>query len=149
MKKILLLTAAIASLTFMSCTDYKAKGKELSEQLIQMCEKQDTTAVLALNDSISAIEEEIKATGDTTALNQFREAVSEALVKCAPFVTASKVESGVSKEEAVQEVIEDALNGVGDITTITKSISAAIEQEKKQGKSPAELPSRRSTKENR
>ena len=52
----------------------------------------------------------------------------------APFITISKIESGVSKDDAVQEVINDVLDGSGgDVSTVTRSIQAALEQEKKKG----------------
>ena len=38
---------------------------------------------------------------------------------------------GTPKEEAVQDVVEDAMTGQGDIETVTKSIGAALEKEGK------------------
>ena len=74
MKKYILLIATIATLSLMSCTnqDYKAKGEQMAKHLDELCEKQDSAAVLIYEDSIQAIEDEVVATGDSAAIAAFR-----------------------------------------------------------------------------
>lgn len=139
MKKLLLIAAL--ALVFTSCekkTDYKALGEQFAAQLIELCEKNDTAAVLALNDSISMVEDEVVANGDTAAVNALRKALFDARIKCSPFITIAKMESGMSKDDAVQEVIDNALNGEGNVVAVTAAIKAASEHERKQGKVPEE-----------
>ncbi len=139
MKKLLLIAAL--ALVFTSCekkTDYKVLGEQYAAQLIELCEKNDTAAVLALNDSISKVEEGVEAKGDTAAVNALRKALFDARIKCSPFITVAKMESGMSKDDAVQEVIDNALNGEGNVVAVTAAIKAASEHERKQGKVPDE-----------
>lgn len=134
MKKLLLIAAL--ALVFTSCqkTDYKALGEQYAKRLIELCEKNDTAAVLALNDSINIVEEEAIAEGDTAGVNAMRKALFEARNICAPFITEAKMETGKTKDEAVQDVIDDALKGNGNVTAVTNAIRAANEREKKEGK---------------
>lgn len=136
MKKILLVMAAAVAVSLVSCnnTDYKAKGKEYANILEKLCEMNDTAGVIALDDSIRVMDEELVAAGDTANLNAFRSGLRDIRDKIAPFITVAKMQAGASKDEAVQDVIDDVLNGSGgDVSTVTKSISAALEQEKKNG----------------
>jgi len=136
MRKILLAITAVIAVSLMSCdnTDYKAKGQEYAQKLEQLCEKNDTVAVIAMDDSIRMMDDELMAKGDTTKLNAFREGLRDTRDKVATFVTVSKMQNGKSKDEAVQDVIDDVLNGSGgDVSTVTRSISAAIEHEKNNG----------------
>lgn len=136
MKKLLLIAAL--ALVFTSCekTDYKAIGEKCAAELIELCEKNDTAAVLALNDSINVIEEEAVASGDTAAVEALRKALYDARMKCSSFITVAKMENGETKEDAVQEVIDNALKGEGNVVAVTEAIKAANELEKKQGKVP-------------
>lgn len=135
MKKLLFFIAV--SCLFAGCnkTDYKAMGEEYAARLSDLCEKNDTAAVLALNDSIRAIEDELVAKCDTPNLIAFRATFSDARQQCAPFITVSKMQNGVSKEEAVQEVIDDALNGMGDVAAVSKAIDAALKLEREKNPS--------------
>ena len=50
MKKLLLMTAVAVALSLMSCngnTDYKAKGEQMSKQLDEKVEQNDTAGALA------------------------------------------------------------------------------------------------------
>lgn len=134
MKKLLLI--ASLALVFTSCqkTDYKALGEEYAKRLIDLCEKNDTAAVLALNDSINIVEEEAIADGDTAGVEAMRKALFDARNICAPFITEAKMETGKTKDEAVQDVIEEALEGKGNVTAVTNAIRAANERDKKDGK---------------
>lgn len=139
MKKLLLIAAL--ALVFTSCekkTDYKAIGEQYAAQLIELCEKNDTAAVLALNDSISVVEEKVVTSGDTAAVNAFRKALFDARIKCAPFITVANMENGMSKEDAIQEVIDNAMKGNGNVVAVTEAIKAANERQKKDGKAPEE-----------
>lgn len=136
MKKLLLVMAVAFAVSMVSCdnVNYKAKGEEFAKQLENLCETNDTAGILALDDSIRAIDNELEAAGDTAKLNAFRSGLRDARDKVAPFITVSKMQSGTSKDEAVQDVINDVLNdNGGDVSTVTRSIAAALEQEKKDG----------------
>lgn len=136
MKKFLFVIAAAVAVSVVSCdkVNYKAMGEEYANKLEQLCEKNDTAGVVALDDSIRAIDADLVAQGDTAHLNAFRSGLRDVRDKVAPFITISKIESGVSKDDAVQEVINDVLDGSGgDVSTVTRSIQAALEQEKKKG----------------
>ncbi len=129
MKKVLLTMMAIVALSLVSCEHnhkYKAEGKRMANRLDELCQKQDAAAAIAMDDSIRALEQEIVAAGDTIDINDFRNAVDEARKRNAPIITRMKVQAGASTDEAVKPLIEDALTGDGDITTITKSISEGI-----------------------
>lgn len=135
MKKSLFVVAiAIALVGCKETTDYKAMGEQFSTRLMDLCQKNDTAAVLALNDSIQAVEDEIVAAGDTIAAETFRNAVTEARQQCAPFITVAKMQSGMTKDEAVKNVVDKALEGEGDVTTVTKSIQAALEKESQENR---------------
>ncbi len=137
MKKILLAVMAIAALT--ACvnsekTDYKAKGKALAKQLTELCDKQDTAAVLELEQTIRTQEEAIVAAGDSVGIVDFRNALKEARQKSAPFITVVKMESGKAKDEAIQEVVNDALEGSVDIDAVSSSVDAALKKQAEQKK---------------
>lgn len=129
MKKILLLAVAIVALSLVGCTDskkdfYKAEGERLARQLDSLCTASDTVGVFAIDDSISRVEQEIREAGDTAAIKAFIEVLKEARLKAVPFMTKVKVEQGADREETLQGVIDQALNGDVDITTVTRSIDA-------------------------
>ena len=134
MKKFLLVTTAFSALLLTGCTesgntDYKAKGEALAKQLTELCEKQDTTAVLELEKAIRTQEEEIVASGDSVAAADFRNALMEARQISAPFITTSKIESGMSKEDAIQDVVNDVMEGRVDIDAVAKATDAALQKE--------------------
>lgn len=132
MKKFMMIAAtAVLALSFVGCenSQYKKMGEEYASRLQMLCENNDTAAVVALDDSIRAIQDELTSKGDTANLRVFNAAFTEIRKQYAPFITVSKIENGVKKDDAVQDVVEDALNGQGDIETVTKSIGAALEKE--------------------
>ena len=133
MKKLLFIVAIAVALVACNKTDYKAMGERYAARLIDLCQKNDTAAVLALNDSIDMAEQEVAATGDSIQVEAFRKALYDARQQCAAFITVAKIQGGMSKDDAVKDVIQDALNGDGDITAVTSSIQAALEQEAKEG----------------
>ena len=134
MKKFLYLTAAVVALSFMSCTEsnkYLDQAQDLAKQLNEGIEKQDTAAVLALDKSIQELEDSVVATGDSAIIADFREAVKESRLQAAPMITVAKIKSGVDKEEAVQQLVDEALEGGMSIGAITSSIDAALQEEGK------------------
>lgn len=135
MKKIFLMMAVVLSLSMVSCNgnkDYKTEGQELSKQLDEVVEQNDTTAALQLDEEIRKMEEEVIAMGDSAALADFRKAMKDARVRNAAFVTISKIRNGMSKDEAMQELVQDALNGDVNIHAITAAITAVLAAEEKQ-----------------
>lgn len=134
MKKLLMIvTTAALTLPFVGCKDsrYKQMGEEYANRLQELCEQQDTAAVVALDDSIRMVQDELTSKGDTANLRVFNAAFNEVRKQYAPFITVSKMGKGTPKEEAVQDVVEDAMSGQGDIETVTNSIGAALEKEGK------------------
>ena len=137
MKKMMLIIAVAAvGLSMTSCqkTDYKAKGIELANRMNEMFQKQDTAGIIALNDTIRLVDEEVAATGDTAQVEAFRAAVKEVREKAAPLITVVKIGKGVTRKEAVEEVINDGLEGGVDIDAVTNSIDAAIKKDKENKK---------------
>lgn len=134
MKKLLMIVAmAVVTLSFVSCenSQYKEKGQEYAKRLQELCEKNDTAAVVALDNEIREIQDELTSKGDTANLKLFNSAFTEVRKLYAPFITVSKIEKGAEKEEVVQDVVDDAMHGQGDIETVTQSIGAALEKEGK------------------
>ena len=135
MKKFSFLMAAVVAMSFMSCTEsnkYLDQAQDKAEQLNECVEKQDTASVLALDQSIHELEEEVVAAGDSATIAGFREALKEARLQAAPLITVAKIKSGVDKEEAVQDLVDEALKGGNmSIKAITSSIDAALEEEGK------------------
>ncbi len=133
MKKYILLIATIATLSLMSCTnqDYKAKGEQMAKHLDELCEKQDSAAVLIYEDSIQAIEDEVVATGDSAAIAAFHAALKESRERNAPYITSLKVQGGQDKKEAIEDVMKDALEGGVGIDAVTKSVDKVLEGKKK------------------
>ena len=130
MKKFFFLVLALAAISLVSCesekkVDYKAEGTRLALQLDSLCALQDTAAVAAFEDSIRAREEAIFKTGDATGLDVFREALKEARHNASLLLTSARMEQGAKKEDAVQHVIMDALNGNVDLKTVTSAIDVA------------------------
>ena len=133
MKKYILLIATIATLSLMSCTnqDYKAKGEQMAKHLDELCEKQDSAAVLIYEDSIQAIEDEVVATGDSAAIAAFRAALKESRERNAPYITSLKVQGGQDKKEAIEDVMKDALEGDVSVDAVAKSVDKVLEGKKK------------------
>ena len=124
--------AVAVALSLTSCDsgkDYKAKGEELSKQLDEQVEKQDTAAVLAADEQIRQLEEELIASGDSAALADFRAAMKDSRVRNAAFVTLSKIHNGMDKEEAMKELMQDALKRDVNIGAVTSAINAILKVE--------------------
>lgn len=140
MKKVFIFFALFLAVSLVSCektTNYKSMGEDMAKQLESLCKTDDVDAVVALDDSIKAITEQLTAQGDTANLKLFSEGLGDVREKAAPVVTVAKIKRGTSKQEAVQDVIDDALNGRGDVSTVAKSIRAALDEEKKEGSKEA------------
>ena len=132
MKKFFLMMTVAMALSLVGCNgskDYKAEGEELSKQLDEVVEQNDTAAALGTDESIRKMENEIIATGDTAALAQFRAAMKDARVRNAAFVTLGKIRNGVDREEAMKELVQDALNGDINIHAVTDAINAVLKAE--------------------
>ena len=137
MKKLLLVMTAALALSLVGCNgsnDYKAKGQELSKELNEKVTQNDTAAVLDADETIRKVEADLIASGDTAALATFRVAMKDARARNAAFVTLAKIHNGVDKKEAIQELIQDALNEDVDIHAITSSIDAILKSEEKNKK---------------
>ena len=125
MKKILLIVTAIVAVSLTGCdttVNYKAQGEKMAKELDRLCELKDSAAVIALDDSIHAVENRIEAKGDTLAIKQFREALLEARTRNAAYIATLRMEKGIDKEEIVKEMAEDVINGGMDISSITSAI---------------------------
>ena len=107
MKKFFLMMTVALAMSLVGCNgskDYKAEGEEMSKQLDQVVEQNDTAAALDADENIRKMEEEIIATGDSAALADFRAAMKESRVRNAAFVTLSKIHNGMDKEEAERRI---------------------------------------------
>ena len=102
---------------------YQAQGEEFATKLDAACQQQDATTILALDDSIRAVEEEVVATGDTAAIAAYKAALKDAAI------SKLKVDNGENREEVLDEVVNDAMNEDVSITTVTRSINAVGRQE--------------------
>lgn len=131
MKKLLFIVATVVAFSLTGCqqTDYKAQGEQMAKQLDELRQNNDTAAVISLVDSIGVVEAEITAKGDTAGFKAFHAAIKEARERCMPLITVSKIEAGQDREEVLQGLVDEALNGDLDIEAITKSIDASLENE--------------------
>ena len=135
-----MMTAALA-LSLVSCNgnkDYKAEGQELSKQLDEVVEKNDTAAALTTDESIREMEQEIVALGDSAALADFRAAMKDSRIRNAAFVTVGKIRNGMDKNEALNELVQDALDEEIDVNAITAAVNAILAAEMKQNTKKAE-----------
>lgn len=135
-----MMTAALA-LSLVSCNgnkDYKAEGQELSKQLDEVVEKNDTAAALTTDESIREMEQEIVALGDSAALADFRAAMKDSRIRNAAFITVGKIRNGMDKNEALNELVQDALDEDIDVNAITAAVNAILAAEMKQNTKKAE-----------
>ena len=141
MKKFFLMMTAALALSLVSCNgnkDYKAEGQELSKQLDEVVEKNDTAAALTTDESIREMEQEIVALGDSAALADFRAAMKDSRIRNAAFVTVGKIRNGMDKNEALNELVQDALDEDIDVNAITAAVNAFLAAEMKQNTKKAE-----------
>ena len=141
MKKFFLMMTAALALSLVSCNgnkDYKAEGQELSKQLDEVVEKNDTAAALTTDESIREMEQEIVALGDSAALDDFRAAMKDSRIRNAAFVTVGKIRNGMDKNEALNELVQDALDDEIDVNAITAAVNAILADEMKQNTRKAE-----------
>jgi hypothetical protein len=141
MKKFFLMMTAALALSLVSCNgnkDYKAEGQELSKQLDEVVEKNDTAAALTTDESIREMEQEIVALGDSAALADFRAAMKDSRIRNAAFVTVGKIRNGMDKNEALNELVQDALDEDIDVNAITAAVNAILAAEMKQNTKKAE-----------
>ena len=141
MKKVFLMMTAALARSLVSCNgnkDYKAEGQELSKQLDEVVEKNDTAAALTTDESIREMEQEIVALGDSAALADFRAAMKDSRIRNAAFVTVGKIRNGMDKNEALNELVQDALDEDIDVNAITAAVNAILAAEMKQNTKKAE-----------
>ena len=141
MKKFFLMMTAALALSLVSCNgnkDYKAEGQELSKQLDEVVEKNDTAAALTTDENIREMEQEIVALGDSAALADFRAAMKDSRIRNAAFVTVGKIRNGMDKNEALNELVQDALDDNVDVNAITAAVNAILAAEMKQKTKKAE-----------
>lgn len=137
MKKYFLFLAVAAALSLTGCNnsdnnkDYKAEAQELSKQLDEKVETQDTAGIIAADEAIRKAEADIIASGDTAALAQFREAMKDARVRNATSVTLTKIHNGMDKDKAVKQLMQDALVGNLNISDVTRTLDAVLQAEQK------------------
>lgn len=131
MKKFLLIVAVAVTMSLVGCTEssklkakYQAQGEQFATKLDAACQQNDAAAILAVDDSIRIVEEEVAATGDTAAIAAYRAALKDARQRNGATITKLKVDNGKDREEAIEEVVTDAMNEDVNITTVTRSINA-------------------------
>ena len=124
--------AAVMAISLVGCVGnesklkakYQAMGEDYATRLDDLCKKQDAAAVIALDDSIRIVEQEVAATGDTAAIAAYRMALKDARQRNDAYVAKVKVDNGKDRDEVLQDVISDGINNDVDITTVTRSIQA-------------------------
>ena len=132
MKKILLTLAAVVALSLVSCdVDYKSKGESYAKQLDELCQKQDSAAVLELDKTIRETEEKIVESGDTEAFALFTSALKEVRQRNAAYIASLKVKQGLEKDSVINEVIGDVMQGDMSIEAVTNSVDATLDTKKK------------------
>ncbi len=134
MKKLLVIVAFAVCVSLAGCIksgdkDYKAEGQKLADQLNEMCQRQDTAAVMQLDKQIRDMEQEVIAAGDEKAVADFQQVLKEARDKAAAYIVTIKMDNGVSKDSAINELTGDALNGGVDIQSLSNAIDASLEKE--------------------
>lgn len=138
MKKFSFIMAAVVALSLISCNNnensYIRKAQDLAKQLNESVEKQDTAAVVALDKTIHELEDSVIASGDTATLARVRETLMESRKNSAPMVTVAKINNGTDKEEAVQDLVNDALVGGVGISAVTSAIDATIQNKQENEK---------------
>jgi len=137
MKKILLLMTAIAAVTLVGCNNVssnKSQAELMAEELDRLCETKDSAAVIALDDSIHAMENRLLAAGDTAAIADFRAALKESRKRNAPYIATLRMNAGAKKEEVVKNVVNDVLNRGVDIATVTSTIDEINEKTAQENK---------------
>ena len=125
MKKFFLMMVAVLAVSLVGCDStesYKIKGEKLAKELDRLCELKDSAAVVALDDSISAMEARIVAEGDSLSIAQFQEALKESRVRNAPYIATLKMKSGKPEEEVIKDMAGEVMKGNIDIATITSAI---------------------------
>ena len=116
---------AVLAVSLVGCDStesYKIKGEKLAKELDRLCELKDSAAVVALDDSISAMEARIVAEGDSLSIAQFQEALKESRVRNAPYIATLKMKSGKPEEEVIKDMAGEVMKGNIDIATITSAI---------------------------
>lgn len=133
MKKVLLIAAAAVAVSLTGCDNtpnYKAQGEQMAKELDRLVEQQDAAAVLAFEDSINNVEAQIVEKGDSLGVEQFRDALTEARKRNAPYIATLKVKNGANKDDVVEEMKQEVLNGSIDIATVTETIDKLNETAK-------------------
>ena len=137
MKKFFMMAAIVSALCLAGCSngvDYKAQGAELAKELDLQVENQDTAAVLAADEAIRAMEEEVAQTGDSAAIADFRAAVKESRERNAAYITSLRVKQGMSEEDALNQVIQDAMQGGVNIKSVTSSVEQLMKDKQEKDK---------------
>lgn len=126
MKKFLLILTAITAVSLVGCdktVNYKEEGSKMAKELDQLCEQQNS-AVIALDDSIHAMEARLVAANDSAAIADFTEALKDSRKRNAPTIAALKVKQGMKKEEAIKSIADDVMKGTLDVAVLSDAIDA-------------------------
>lgn len=123
------MVAVIVAVTMAGCqkTDYKLQGEQMAKQLDELCQKNNADAVLALNDSILSIQQELEASGDTANVALFRDAVKESRERNAPYIAVQRLKQGVPGDTIVNQVRDEVMNGNMSIDAVTAVIDALLQ----------------------
>lgn len=129
MRKILLIVAAVVAVFLVGCTetvDYKAKSEQLAKHVEELCQQQaDTAAVIAVMDSIQALEENVVATGDSALIADYNAVKKTAYNHYAVYVASLKLKNGIDRQEVIDDVTNDVLTGKASISAVTAAIDSA------------------------
>lgn len=123
------MVAVIVVMTMTGCqkTDYKLQGEQMAKQLDELSQQKNGDAVLALEDSILSIQQQLVASGDTANVALFREAVKESRERNAPFIAVQRLKQGVPGDTIVNQVRDEVMNGNMSIDAVTAVIDAMLQ----------------------
>ena len=123
------MVAVVVIMTMTGCqkTDYKLQGEQMSKQLDELCQQENGDAVLALEDSILSIQQQLVASGDTANVALFREAVKESRERNAPYIAVQRLKQGVPSDTIVNQVRDEVMNGNMSIDAVTAVIDAMLQ----------------------
>ena len=134
MRRILLIVAAALAVLLAGCkesVDYKAKSEQYAKQVDELCEQQaDTTAVMAMVDSLFALEEQVVATNDSAVIADYESVKKAAKDRSDVYRATVKLNEGVDRQEVVDEMLDEVLVGKSSIIAVTAAIDSAKNMKK-------------------
>ena len=125
------MTAAVA-VSLVGCNNTandKSKAESMAKELDRLCEMKDSAAVIAMDDSIHAMENRLIAAGDSATIADFRKALKESRKRNAAYIATLRMNAGAKKEEVLNDMAKDVMKRGVDIAAITDAIDEMNKKE--------------------